>query len=1278
LKNTKVGRNDPCPCGSGKKWKKCHGSPSEVSEQAPDFEQLLAALGAAGALGFREVVSELKDLTAELTGYDPLQVISAAASLSSLAENHTLVFRLDALILLAAAFCAGKRTPSLESLDRWLNTEIPKSQVKPMEDPAEDFAVGLVRTVEGNRLVLNGYLSGPDAYLQDVLDTLEAGPSALVSIRSKIKTILALSNELVGRRGYDRFTASPGMHEYVTLPDSEEELWRLVLTQTFTGADLPSANGFEADVEPFALTLEELRRAAPESRIGGTRPKIFLRNGDTYLLIFPTAAADSVILFTLRELARLNMIRGFNNNLNRRQAGRIFEDAGRHFGQENVVTNDGDLNSESRPQGLSEVAFRFDHNRYFHLVILHDDMRGVLEEGLDETRWPDPSVADHIQKISSVLAKRPGCVGGFTLIVMVGVGRPYQVAAPRTLPSGWSLQVWSLFDFERLQWLERDWERMLWKVSQQRETLSALQIEFVSPDDATLYASWMNEDYRLIPGAAVEPGQVLVNVSCGEVFNLREKARLRLDTHAAYRPDSRTWVTICRINPLSYFKDDLLTLRYGAPDLAAHNFLAGAVATKERTWWLDCAPSKYPDADRLHMFKVWETALIWLERVVTVAEQQLLWEPQRNPIVTLDLSDIAAMKDWNVSTIEAVAPVSAFETELDKHGFTIKVPAAFVSMGRSPQNFAERLFAKAFVFGASCLGGKRLSDAEVEQAIESLQISPDERHMHTLVATDHRDYLRDFGQRDFELTKDADIHFADAGIGYEAGISEPTVIEDREQCKEFLNSVVDAFWARGRRRLESIDRRSLVVRCLRNNEAVLAEQDAWTRTRRAVAALHKDQADVLSASQIARQKMDRTQISHRLLIEMAICTCPEVGGREATQEDIDYLGAQILQMVATAQESDAMRAGAIPAWVRVALAGDVRLSSDFSDLMRPYLFSHFEVTHRRDIHDYERYLSEPRRGTKTEDEVFGRAFIQAFLGEYGISPARLADMATVLAQDAYEQQVNIVVRSIGSLQELLRKAEFSQAEVDNLLQKFLLPARLDWTKVSAPFRSRDWWPWRYRRHLSVMTRPLVGLNNSEVAYAPAFCDDSFRHVVMEAYTGASDTEYFTSSAMKKYIGAANAKRGIEFNKAAAAKFSEGGWTVWTEVEMNRLLCPREEASGDIDVIAVKDGIVYLCECKDLSFARTITEVVEQLGRFQGKHGDDLWKHLRRVKWVQQNASKLRQVVGQEPVEVHSLLITSKIVPMQYSRGFLEQVVPIDALQGLLAEGSVAAARPQIT
>jgi hypothetical protein len=34
---SKIGRNDPCPCGSGKKYKKCHGSPTTVS--APPLPQ---------------------------------------------------------------------------------------------------------------------------------------------------------------------------------------------------------------------------------------------------------------------------------------------------------------------------------------------------------------------------------------------------------------------------------------------------------------------------------------------------------------------------------------------------------------------------------------------------------------------------------------------------------------------------------------------------------------------------------------------------------------------------------------------------------------------------------------------------------------------------------------------------------------------------------------------------------------------------------------------------------------------------------------------------------------------------------------------------------------------------------------------------------------------------------------------------------------------------------------------------------------------------------------
>jgi hypothetical protein len=184
---------------------------------------------------------------------------------------------------------------------------------------------------------------------------------------------------------------------------------------------------------------------------------------------------------------------------------------------------------------------------------------------------------------------------------------------------------------------------------------------------------------------------------------------------------------------------------------------------------------------------------------------------------------------------------------------------------------------------------------------------------------------------------------------------------------------------------------------------------SWTR--RAVVALHSDQADILRASQRAREEMDRTQISHRIMVEMAICTCPADAGREATQEDIDYLGAQILQMTATAQESDAMRAGAIPAWLCISLAGDLRLSSDFSELMRPYLSSHFEIAHQRDIAEYERNFTLPKRGTKTEEEAFKAEFVRAFREEYGIAPIRLAEVSTILAEDAYAAKTDVMVRT---------------------------------------------------------------------------------------------------------------------------------------------------------------------------------------------------------------------------------------------------------------------------
>jgi hypothetical protein len=586
---------------------------------------------------------------------------------------------------------------------------------------------------------------------------------------------------------------------------------------------------------------------------------------------------------------------------------------------------------------------------------------------------------------------------------------------------------------------------------------------------------------------------------------------------------------------------------------------------------------------------------------------------------------------------------------------------AFVAMGRHARNIAERALVETFVYGTALLSGVEDPDERTASLVDALDIQDGQRFMHMFEARDTRDYLREYDAAKPDLLKDADVYFAPAGIAQETGVEIPTHVTGIDDCCAMLDRFVDTFWLRCKKRLQTLDRRSLVRRCLANHERMLSEQDNWQKTRRATTAMHEDRRNIVFASGQVKQEIDRSQITHRAIVEMAICTCSEAGGREPSQADVDYLGSQVLLLMTTAGQYDAVRNAAVPASIRTSLAGDFRLESDMATLMQPYLSSHFEQTHLRDISDYERHYQSSIRGTKTEVEVFGPEFVEAFQREFGISPIHLAEVAEILAQDAVEKKTTVVEGTRESVRALVLEKGITEEEIEGLFNNFILPVRKNWEEVSPPFRSKDWRPWRFRRKLSLMTRPIVALNDVELIYAPAFCEESFHHVVMECFTGAFETEYFVTQAMKQYVGKENARRGLAFNKAVAKLFQDAGWSVRVEVQMTELKAPANEATGDIDVLAWRGACVCICECKELLFARTITEVSEQLARFRGKKGDDLSKHLRRVQWLSSHGDRLAPIVGQGTFKFRSLLVTSKIVPMKYTADIPVEVFSADDL-----------------
>jgi hypothetical protein len=418
---------------------------------------------------------------------------------------------------------------------------------------------------------------------------------------------------------------------------------------------------------------------------------------------------------------------------------------------------------------------------------------------------------------------------------------------------------------------------------------------------------------------------------------------------------------------------------------------------------------------------------------------------------------------------------------------------------------------------------------------------------------------------------------------------------------------------------------------------------------------------VLHASQALKQKRDRTQISQRVLVEMAICTCPLENGRPATQADLDYLGAQVALLIATAAHSDAIRGGCTQPSMQISRLGDYTLEDNFMGVMFPYMTSHFERVHMADVNRYEEWFEPEPAQKKPEEEVFGENFVAAFVEEYGISPARLAEIGVLLAEDATEQQSTVIHRTSDSLRALLAKEGIFDQEIRGFWSNFVLKPRRRWDGAENPYQDKDWYPWRFRRHLSLMARPVVDLGNEMVVYAPGFCEDSFRHNVMEAFQGAFDTEYFSTDRMKKYYGTVNDKRGADFNAAASQLFTGQDWSALPEVEMTALGAPAERGMGDVDVLAWHEDVVCICECKELLFARTVGEVVSQLVRFRGHTGDDLDKHLQRVKFLQENQQELRRVTGIDSPRIVSLLITSKVVPMQFGPDLGTQVLAADQI-----------------
>jgi hypothetical protein len=288
---------------------------------------------------------------------------------------------------------------------------------------------------------------------------------------------------------------------------------------------------------------------------------------------------------------------------------------------------------------------------------------------------------------------------------------------------------------------------------------------------------------------------------------------------------------------------------------------------------------------------------------------------------------------------------------------------------------------------------------------------------------------------------------------------------------------------------------------------------------------------------------------------------------------------------------------------------------------------------------------------------------------------KLFDINLALGDFALRRKSPIITVKQSELSDLLKTTPgLSADEVEALFRNFSLFPRQRWNEDSPQgFKKRDWYPWAFRRGLSLLRRPFVRLNNDSdprFILSPGLFFATLEYVLDGAHVGNFPDKYFASDAMCAWITDARHKNGNALEQETAAEFRKLGLLAKPSIQMTRF--NASSVLGDVDTLAwdANRRRLFVVECKHLLRAGTIGEIGHQLNEFQKAVGGFIPKLLARREYLQNNLMEVSRVLEADVSNcvVDAAIVTNTIVPLQFMIGLpirKEKIVPINALANLV-------------
>ena len=1210
---------------------------------------------------------ELEHLASLLKKYDLQSTVAQLAGLLTVPSLQANTIRIEILVHLAVVHCRGRRKPSLMQIGRWLNRQFDKTHITVLEEPVEDVFVTNVETPHGNRRIFEGIWNSNDYYVQTVIDVLigSTTPQECQNLLVPAFALLKLSDFVAERVGLERWHVEPSTpRSNIRLAPATRGAER-ARAVTFNYSELDKLNINRNELMPFILRDKD-QQALRNEIIGHTslekRPLIDMGNGKL-VLVLPHAVSPAIRRFVLSEIVRMGYLASFSNALAAYQTNQVEMEGLRELkkGSESLTppAHDGPT------PALGSFQLKYDINKYLHVVLLHDRLDHVHTQGLASFAEYSEEMRTGLEKYLSKVANHCKSLSdfseGMTLLVVCGLGRGFNISFDNW-PNQWRL---SSICISNLLMLANESERPVahyLKFIKQKESIKSEGLLFSSTaDDYNLYCYWCQRNYQLVPRNVSLGTESMLSIASDFTLPARKTVRYLTDRHVTQTTDG-IHVPVMRINSHSYFGSQRNRPIYGSLLHAYSGRLAGVVETPRGPSWFVVTSGASNKRDNDLLYRIWDGFIDLYDKLVPEVESYCADASTGAIQVRLDLSDVLMDVLIPQESLETQSDIifSEPEVEIIPRQLTaiVKFPQHFFQYFMQPENIGEKLVLRSIaegLFGLYKRTDKNLEEGILDALVDKIITDPDIRILHGFLTYEPIEHLQAKQNQEPIFMAQEDFVFSKLKLsnGYKSDAGDDK-IKSKANCNKFLHQIVDKLWKQLRKQLQRLDRTSVVREMLWVDEAIIRDRDHWRHTARALQALSAPTDDIQTIAQ--KRELDRTVAgqSSRVILEMAICECPETGGTRLSRWELDEILAKTALLLEVAADSEAVNNDLVEPDVEIHPNGEYTLSRDFQKtVIEPFLTAYSREEFETAAAEYSKlYRNKPPEEQMKVDEAFSVEFIRSFQAEFGLTLEQVREGIIKLMELAVEYDSIIVETTLGNIKTRLASIRgFSPDITDAFVRTFGIFHRPAWDTPPEGFVKKDLYPWRFSRRLSVIVRPLLIFGKQDrdkVFFGVGMLQQGLIYLLDSAEKGRFPQGFFTSTEMKRYIGEANNKRGHAFARSVAAGLQNGGWRARTEVQMTELGAPA--TLGDIDILAWKpNGEILVVECKRLRLARTVAEIAEICRRFRGEAKDELYKHIQRINWIKENPEKLRPVTEYEPdpERIDDRLVTNTHVPMTY-------------------------------